>query len=55
MSGPLVMLDLDHSDPQVLHVAKPYTERNHDLHSPTCVSDPALETVSPVRGLHPQI
>jgi hypothetical protein len=33
MGGLLVVLDLDHPYPQVLHVAKPYTERSHHLHS----------------------
>lgn len=38
VGGPLVVLDLDHPYPQVLHGPKPYTERYRKLHSVTCVS-----------------
>ena len=32
VGGLLVVFDLDHPYPQVLHVAKPYTQRIHHLH-----------------------
>jgi NAD(P)-dependent dehydrogenase (short-subunit alcohol dehydrogenase family) len=36
MGGALVVFDLDHPDPEVLHGPKPYTERNHDLQHDAC-------------------
>ncbi len=32
MGGLVVMFDLDHANPQILHGQKPYTQRSHMLH-----------------------